>query len=91
MRIPQGAIALLTRPRDQPPGLAAIAPELPVRHWVDRRSVVLSAALVGFAVIFGLREAVSGEVETVGLLYVVPISLVALELGALGGEPLIDS
>jgi signal transduction histidine kinase len=85
MRISRGAITLLTRPRGRPTGLAAIAPELPVRHWVERRAVVLSAAAVSFAVIFGLRQVVSGEVEAVGLLYVVPISLVALELGATAG------
>jgi signal transduction histidine kinase len=85
MRISRGAITLLTHPRGRPTDLAASAPELPVRRWVERRAVVLSAAAVGFAVIFALRQAVSDEVETVGLLYVVPISLVALELGAIAG------
>lgn len=46
---------------------------------------MLSTAVVGFALIFALRQAISGEVETVGLLYVVPVSLVALELGATAG------
>ena len=85
MRISSGA-GMLGGSRDQPTGLAVVAPKLPVRHWIERRSIILSAAAVCFAVIFALRTAVSGDVETVGLLYVVPISLIALELGALAGS-----
>jgi signal transduction histidine kinase len=85
MRISRGVITLRTHPRGRPTGRAAIAPELPVRRWIERRAVVLSAAAVCFAVIFALRQAISGEVETIGLLYVVPVSLVALERGAIAG------
>ena len=46
---------------------------------------MLTAAVVSFGLIFAARQAVSGEVETVGLLYVVPVSLVALELGVIPG------
>lgn len=46
---------------------------------------MLTAALIGFVMIYTLRAEVTGEVETVGLLYVVPISLVALELGPIAG------
>ena len=73
------------RPRDEAGGLAGRAPVLPVRHAIERRAVVLAAAFVGFAAVFAVREAISGEPESVGLLYVVPISLVALELGAVAG------
>jgi hypothetical protein len=65
--------------------LGHLVRDLGVRRWIERRSVVLGAAAAGFAAVFAVRQAVSGEVETVGLAYVVPISLVALELGAAAG------
>ena len=73
-----------TRGREQNSELAAIVPVLR-RKWIERRSVVLTAALIGFVMIYTLSAEVTGEVESVGLLYVVPISLVALELGPIAG------
>jgi hypothetical protein len=54
---------------------------LPERCWAERRPVVLGAAAFLYAAVFALR-ARSGDI---GLLYVVPIALVALELGLRAG------
>jgi signal transduction histidine kinase len=64
--------------------LATVVPAL-IRRLVERRRFVLAVAGVLFATIFAIRQVISGEVETVGLLYVGPISLVALELGLVAG------
>jgi signal transduction histidine kinase len=61
------------------------APTLPIRRVIERRPFVLVAAACLFASVFALRQLVTGERETVGLLYVVPVSMVALELGVVSG------
>jgi signal transduction histidine kinase len=65
--------------------LSVMAPTLPIRRLIERRRFVLLAAGLLFALVFALRLLITGERETIGLLYVVPISLVALELGLLAG------
>lgn len=64
--------------------LATMVPA-PIRQLVERRRFVLAVAIALFATIFTIRQLVSGEVESVGLLYVAPIALVALELGLVAG------
>ncbi len=57
----------------------------PVRSWGERRIVVLGTAACLLATIFVWRQA-SGEVtNTIALLYVIPILLVAVELGLTAG------
>jgi signal transduction histidine kinase len=46
---------------------------------------VLGAALVLFAAVFVLRQSTSNTADAIAVLYVVPISLVALELGLVAG------
>jgi signal transduction histidine kinase len=57
----------------------------PVRRWPERRSVVLLSAGVLFVTIFALRELVSGTGDALSLLYVIPVALLALELGMRAG------
>src|SRR5664279_5973775 len=57
----------------------------PVRRWSERRVVVLTAAVGLFAAVFALRQASADGADATELLYVIPISLVALELGLLAG------
>jgi signal transduction histidine kinase len=77
--------------RDQAPSphdaarIAANVASLPVRRWVERRRVVLLAAALLFAGVFALRMAGGDATDGIDLLYVVPVSLVALELGLPGG------
>ena len=58
---------------------------LPVRGWIERRIVVLGVAAGLFATIFLLRQTSDDVADTIALLYVIPISLVALELGMMAG------
>ena len=58
---------------------------LPVRAWIERRIVVLGVAAGLFATIFLLRQTSNDVADTIALLYVIPISLVALELGMMAG------
>ena len=60
-------------------------PAFPVRHWSERRVVVLAAAAGLFAGVFALRQTSSDGADASELLYVVPILLVALELGLFAG------
>lgn len=57
----------------------------PVRRWAERRQVVLPTAATLTLGIFALRELSGGAGEVVSLLYVIPVALVALELGLLAG------
>jgi len=72
-------------PPDDAARIAANLASLPGRRWVERRRVVLLAAALLFAGVFALRMAGGEASDGIGLLYVVPISLVALELGLAGG------
>jgi two-component system, NarL family, sensor histidine kinase UhpB len=56
-----------------------------VRRWPERRPVVLGAAALGFAVAFAATAAADDPAEAVGILNVLPVILVALELGLGGG------
>jgi signal transduction histidine kinase len=79
--------SLRSRRTPRLPGAAALLDGhvLPVRRWPERRAVVLSAAVVLFVGVFVLRMT-TGEVESgVGLLFVIPTALVALELGLVAG------
>jgi signal transduction histidine kinase len=58
---------------------------LPIRSGVERRPVVLAAAAILFAAVFVLRELGSAPVDGRDLLYVVPVALIALELGLVAG------
>ncbi len=58
---------------------------LPVRGWIEKRIVVLGVAAGLFATIFLLRQTSDDVADTIALLYVIPISLVALELGMMAG------
>lgn len=77
--------------RDQAPAaddatrIAETLASLPGRRWVERRRVVLFAAALLFAAVFALRMSGGDATDGIGLLYVIPISLVALELGLAGG------
>ncbi len=67
------------------------APELlsvaaaPVRRWAERRRVVLASAAMLVLAIFVLRELTGGTGQALSLLYVIPVALVALELGLPAG------
>ncbi len=63
--------------------LAAVA--APVRRWPERRSVVLLSSVAMFVAIFLLREFVTGRGDALSLLYVIPVALLALELGVRAG------
>ena len=56
-----------------------------VRRWPERRPVVLSAAAAGFAGVFAASYAVDDAETALAVLYLLPVMLVALELGLLGG------
>lgn len=72
-------------PRAEAADAADAAPSLAVRGWIERRIVVLGAAAGSFATIFTLRQSSGDVADTISLLYVIPISLVALELGLTAG------
>jgi len=77
----QGAQASDAR-QGQPAGVTTA---FPVRRWSERRVVVLAAAAGLFAAVFALRQTSADGADATELLYVVPILLVALELGLLAG------
>ncbi len=58
---------------------------VPVRRWAERRSIVLSVAAVAFVVVFVLLLRSGDSGEAIGLLFVVPVALVALDLGLAAG------
>jgi signal transduction histidine kinase len=68
-----------------PAARARVRPALPVRRWAERRTVVLSAAVLVFAAVFALRQSAGDAEQAIDLLYVVPVALVALELGLIAG------
>src|ERR1019366_3104247 len=57
----------------------------PVRRWSERRLVVLAVAAGLFAGVCALRQTSADGADATELLYVVPILLVALELGLFAG------
>lgn len=57
----------------------------PDRRVFELRSVVLAAAAVTYGLVFILRWVTGDPVDALDLLYVVPIALIALELGLLAG------
>jgi signal transduction histidine kinase len=63
--------------------LSAVA--APIRRWPERRAVVLLSSAVLFVAIFVVRQLISAHGDAVGLLYVVPVALLALELGVRAG------
>ena len=69
-------------PRDTLAGMSS-DPALLVRRWPERRGVVLAGAATGFAAVAAVVH-LSGD-SALGMLHVVPVLLVALELGAAGG------
>lgn len=80
-----GARAFFSRPRDQAAGFSAMAPAIPVRQWIERRWTVLAGAVLLFVLVFVLRQTSSSSHEMIETLYVVPIALIALELGLVAG------
>lgn len=68
------------RGEDRAASLIAAA-TAPVRRWPERRVVVLASAVVLFVAIFVVRQLATGTGDAISLLYVVPVALVALELG----------
>ena len=61
----------------------SVDPALLSRRWPERRPVVLVGAAIGFAAVAALVR-LSGD-PALGALHVVPVLLVALELGSAGG------
>ena len=79
---------LLRRSRaPQVPSAAALLDDvaLPVRRWPERRAVVLGVALALFAGLLAVRLSTSDVNAGIGLLFVVPTAMVALELGLVAG------
>lgn len=79
-----------TAMRDDPasglrPSGAAPLRRLPERRVSERRVLVLLSAGILFAAIFVVRELVSGRGDALSLLYVIPVALLALELGTRAG------
>lgn len=62
-----------------------VAVAAPVRRWPERRVVVLGGACVLFVAILVARQLVSGTGDALSLIYVIPVALVALELGLWAG------
>ncbi len=58
---------------------------LPIRRSLERRSVVLSAAALLTAAIFAWRQINDDPGNGISVLYVVPVAMVALELGLAAG------
>lgn len=63
--------------------MAAVA--APVRRWPERRAVVLLSAAVLFAAIFAVHQIVRIQGDALSLIYIVPVALLALELGTWAG------
>ncbi|MHB1835462.1 MAG: histidine kinase [Solirubrobacteraceae bacterium] len=62
-----------------------LPPVLPARHLLERRQVVLAAAGLAYAGVLALQQRSHDRADAVGLLYVIPIALLALELGLVAG------
>ena len=63
----------------------AIDALLLARRWPERRAVVLAAAAAAFVAVSVARQADGDPALALGLLYVLPVMLVALEVGLAGG------
>jgi signal transduction histidine kinase len=61
----------------------SVDPALLIRRWPERRPVVLAVAAIGFAAVAAIVH-VAGDPD-LGVLHIVPVLLVALELGPAGG------
>jgi signal transduction histidine kinase len=61
------------------------APPVIVRRRVEQRPVVLGTAALLFVVVFAWRQLDRDAAHALGLLYVLPVALVALELGLRAG------
>ncbi len=86
MDVPSPRAALRFAARQAPRARAANADSpLPVRAWIESRIVVLGAAAGLFATIFVLCQSSGNVTDAIAVLYVIPISLVALELGLTAG------
>jgi signal transduction histidine kinase len=70
---------------DQPDSQVLSLAELPVRRWPERRVVVLAAATLLLVGAFAVSMLSEGALDELAVLYVVPVMLVGLELGVLGG------
>lgn len=55
-----------------------------VRRWPDRRSLVLLSAVAMFVCIFLARQVLTAG-DAISVLYVIPVALLALEMGARAG------
>ena len=79
----------IVQPRSAPniPGASALLDgvALPARRWPERRPVVLGVAAVLFLGLFVLRMTTDDVKTGIGLLFVIPTGLVALELGMVAG------
>ena len=62
-----------------------LPPVLPARHLLERRQVILAAAGLTFAGVLALQQRSHDPADALGLLYVIPIALLALELGLIAG------
>lgn len=71
--------------RDDPTSRLLAAVAAPVRRWPERRMVVLLSAIAMFACIFVVRQVVVGTGDAISMLYVIPVALLALEMGLLAG------
>lgn len=69
------------RRAERPARMLSVAAALPIRSLLERRYVVLLAAAAMFLAVFVLRQTDADPRDPVALLYVIPILLVALELG----------
>ena len=58
---------------------------LPIRGWIERRSIVVLSGVVIFVIAGSLGRVDPNAAGGVALLYVVPIALLALEFGLPGG------
>jgi signal transduction histidine kinase len=67
------------------PAPASVLPPVLVRRRLERRPVVLAAAGVLFVVIFAVLQTHVGAADAIELFYVMPIALIALELGLRAG------
>ena len=86
MDVPSPRAALRFAARQAPRARAANAGSpLPVRGWIEARIVVLGVAAGLFAAIFVWRQSSGNVADNIALLYVIPISLAALELGLTAG------
>jgi signal transduction histidine kinase len=69
----------------QPGGSRPGVSSLPIRGWIERRPIVVLTGAVVFVIAVLLGRIDPYAVDGVALLYVVPIALLALEFGLLGG------